>query len=471
MLPNSQTSLRASILAAGNLSACIDMGAGARRSWGELTSASAFAVRRSELRGSSVLVATTGQLDAAQALIQLDGVARRMVLYPPDLSRGHLDFVARCAEADWIVTDDPGRESSHCRIACILPRGERRRDPRRDRGQTIETEWILLTSGTTGLPKLVKHTLASLTAAIAPRKSSSAPGNPSSRPMVWSTLYDIRRYGGLQILLRAALTGTPLVLAGAQESTADFLLRAGGCGMTHISGTPSQWRRVLMSPSVHTIAPMYLRLSGEIADQAILNQLQSQYPEASMVHAFASTEAGVVLEVKDGAMGIPADAIGQTPSVEMKVKDGTLRVRSSRTASAYLGQDRLPLRDAEGFVDTGDVLELREGRYYFAGRRDGTINVGGLKVHPEEVEAVINRHPEVGMSLVRSRKSSITGRLVVADVVLKRPEPPEGGTQALQSEILQFCRAELALYKVPVGINFVPTLAVSQTGKLIRHHA
>ena len=130
------------------------------------------------------------------------------------------------------------------------------------------------------------------------------------------------------------------------------------------------------------------------------------------------------------------------------------------------------MRDAEGFVDTGDVLELREGRYYFAGRRDGTINVGGLKVHPEEVEAVINRHPEVGMSLVRTKKSSITGGLVIADVVLKRPEQPEGsGAQALQREILQFCRAELALYKVPVGINFVSNLAVSQTGKLLRHHA
>jgi acyl-CoA synthetase (AMP-forming)/AMP-acid ligase II len=56
--------------------------------------------------------------------------------------------------------------------------------------------------------------------------------------------------------------------------------------------------------------------------------------------------------------------------------------------------------------------------------------------------------------------------------VLKRPEQTEGGgTQALQREILQFCRAELALYKVPVGINFVPTLAISQTGKLIRRHA
>ena len=226
---------------------------------------------------------------------------------------------------------------------------------------------------------------------------------------MWSTLYDIRRYGGLQIFLRAALTGTPLVLSGAQESTAEFLSRAGGRGITHISGTPSQWRRVLMSPSANKIAPAYVRLSGEIADQAILNQMQSQYPDARVAHAFASTEAGVVLEVNDGAMGIPADAIDHPSDVEMKVKDGTLRVRSSRTASAYLGETNLPLRDPEGFVDTGDLLDLREGRYYFAGRRDGTINVGGLKVHPEEVEAVINRHPEVGMSLVRTRKSSITG--------------------------------------------------------------
>jgi acyl-coenzyme A synthetase/AMP-(fatty) acid ligase len=465
MLPNSPTSLCASILAAGNLSARIDMGVGARRSWGELAGADAFAVRRAQLRGRSALVATTGQLRAAEALIQLDGVVRRMVLCPPDLSREHLDFVAQSAEAELIVTDHPGLESAHCNIDCILPCAARRSDQSLDRDQTIETEWILLTSGTTGLPKLVKHTLASLAGAIAPR-------NPSSGPIVWSTLYDIRRYGGLQVFLRAALTGTPLVLSGAQESTAAFLARAGRCGVTHISGTPAQWRRILMSPSVHKIAPAYVRLSGEIADQAILNQLQSQYPEARIAHAFASTEAGVVLEVNDGAMGIPADAVGHTPHVEMKVEGDTLRVRSSRTASAYLGKDSLPLKDAQGFVDTGDVLELRDGRYYFVGRRDGTINVGGLKVHPEEVEAVINRHPEVGMSLVRTKKSSITGALVVADVVLKRREQPEGsGAQALQHDILKFCRQELALYKVPVGINFVSTLAVAQTGKLIRRHA
>jgi acyl-CoA synthetase (AMP-forming)/AMP-acid ligase II len=304
-----------------------------------------------------------------------------------------------------------------------------------------------------------------LTGAIALR-------HPSSEPVVWSTFYDIRRYGGLQIFLRAALTGTPLVLSGSHESTADFLVRASERGVTHISGTPSQWRRALMSPSVDAIAPAYVRLSGEIADQAILNQLQSLYPHARIAHAFASTEAGVVLEVNDGSMGIPAKAIQHTAHVEMKVEDGTLRVRSNRTASAYLGKNSPPLKDPEGFVDTGDVLELRDGRYYFAGRRDGVINVGGLKVHPEEVEAVLNRHPEVGMSLVRTKKSSITGGLVVADIVLKRSAHSEAcSARVLQHDILKFCRDELALYKVPVVINFVPSLAVADTGKLIRRHA
>ena len=59
------------------------------------------------------------------------------------------------------------------------------------------------------------------------------------------------------------------------------------------------------------------------------------------------------------------------------------------------------------------------GRYYFMGRRGGVINVGGLKVHPEEVEAVINAHPWVRMSLVKSRRNPITGAVVTADVVLQ----------------------------------------------------
>jgi acyl-coenzyme A synthetase/AMP-(fatty) acid ligase len=224
-----------------------------------------------------------------------------------------------------------------------------------------------------------------------------------------------------------------------------------------------------MSPSACSIAPKYVRLSGEIADQAILNHLREQYPLTRISHAFASTEAGVAFDVKDGLIGFPSDVLGSSPDVEMKVEDHTLRVRSNRTASCYLNKDTQPLKDAEGFVDTGDALELRNGRYYFAGRRDGTVNVGGLKVHPEEVEAVLNRHPEVSVSLVRTKKSRITGALVVADVVLRTTaQQRDSDAQALQTEILQFCRGELPRHKVPAAINFVPALAVAESGKLVR---
>jgi acyl-coenzyme A synthetase/AMP-(fatty) acid ligase len=102
------------------------------------------------------------------------------------------------------------------------------------------------------------------------------------------------------------------------------------------------------------------------------------------------------------------------------------------------------------------------------GRRDGVINVGGLKVHPEEVEAVINRHPGVRMCLVRSRKNSLTGALVVADVVPTAPATGNGWAGELEQEILHLCREALPRHKVPAAIRFVSSLDVAPTGKMLR---
>src|SRR6185437_2531039 len=199
------------------------------------------------------------------------------------------------------------------------------------------------------------HSLTSLSGAITPGSSLAA-------PVVWATFYDIRRYGGLQILLRALLGGGSLVLSGPNEPVPDFLMRAQSHAVTHITGTPSHWRKALMFPPASYIGHM---------------------------------ECGVDLEVEND----------------------TLHIRSPRTARRYLGTAAEALLDAGGFVDTGDMLELRGDRYHFVGRRGGIINVGGVKIHPEEVEAVINRHPAVRMSLVKSRKNPITGAIVAAEVV------------------------------------------------------
>jgi acyl-CoA synthetase (AMP-forming)/AMP-acid ligase II len=292
--------------------------------------------------------------------------------------------------------------------------------------------------------------------------------------MVWSTFYDIRRYGGLQIYLRAVISGSPLVLSSAAEPTREFLARAGAAGVTHISGTPSHWRRALMSGDTALISPEYVRLSGEVADQPVLDNLRTAYPHARIAHAFASTEAGVAFDVNDGLAGFPESLIGNSANgIDMKVHDGTLWIRSQRNAARYLGSAQAPIIGNEGYVDTGDLVELTNGRFYFRGRKGGIINVGGLKVYPEEVESVLNADPRVRMSLVKARRNPLTGSLVVAEVVLADNDSTGDASQAdkIKSDLLSACRRALPAHKVPAQLRFVPALELSGAGKLVRPSA
>jgi non-ribosomal peptide synthetase component F len=268
-----------------------------------------------KLSGRSVLLATSGQLMSALAMIELDGIAKRMLLCPPDLNPDHIQALIDDADIDAIVTDEPPRWSD-AGIYQIV--GARLPQPAIGETNTQRaTEWLMLTSGTSGVPKIVSHTLEGLTGAIV--ADSVARGTAP----VWATFYDIRRYGGLQIFLRAVIGGGSMVLSEPGESLADHVARLAARGVTHISGTPSHWSKLLMSGSAAGFAPRYVRLSGEIADQAVLDSLASAFPNASIGHAYASTEAGVGFAVNDGREGFPASLIGHNrDGVEMKVVDG-----------------------------------------------------------------------------------------------------------------------------------------------------
>jgi acyl-CoA synthetase (AMP-forming)/AMP-acid ligase II len=431
----------------------------------DLASGSTLNGKLESLRGRSVLLAMREQLAAAIALVELDGVARRLVLCTPDLTAEQLSAVAAEAQVDAVLVDDAGAPQAMPTTpqfaSNALALGE---NPQRQATHT--TEWILLTSGTTGMPKLVVHSLESLAGAL-PRQAASL------RPMVWSTFYDIRRYGGLQIYLRAVLSGSPLVLSSAGEPIHNFLARAGAAGVTHISGTPSHWRRALMSGDARLISPEYVRLSGEVADQTVLDNLREAYANARVAHAFASTEAGVAFDVNDGLAGFPRGFVETPGAIEMKVQDGTLWIRSGRIAVRYLGGAPAPIASADGYVDTGDLVELLGDRYYFRGRKGGIINVGGLKVYPEEVESVINADPRVRMSLVKARRNPITGAVIVAEVVLAdAPSPPDAGrAENIKNDLLNACRRTLAAHKVPALLRFVPALELTAAGKLVRPSA
>lgn len=413
-------------------------------------------------RDRSVFIMTAQQLPAVSAAMALDGVARRIVLCPPGLDPSHIGAALAEAEADLLVLDAaaavpqgiPGNiEIARCGSVGRSTASALRRD--------IGSEWLLFTSGTTGRPKMVVHSLRSLAGPPAYQAATA--------PAIWSTFYDVRRYGGMQILLRALLGGGSMVLSDPREPVREFLRRAGLAGVSHISGTPSHWRRALMSPDIGNLSPQYIRLSGEVADQAVLNQLKQAFPTARIVHAFASTEAGVAFDVDDGLAGFPSSLLERDgAAVEMRVRDGSLHIRSSRIAARY-AHAPAALADAEGFVDTNDMVERRGDRHYFTGRREGIINVGGQKVHPEEVEAVVNLHPAIRMSRVRARSSGITGALVVADVVVGMDAQGEVLPFALlRNEVLNTCRRLLPAHKVPAVLYQVEALGVTAAGKLQR---
>lgn len=451
-------SLRGMARAAVNDSKACIRAPGAVASWRAAIDGSILKGRHNELAGKSVLVGVRSQFFSALAMLELDGLASRMVIVPPDFTVESLASAIEQAGVEAIVCDDGASDFGANLPRIIVGPSAPCDEPRME---AIDTEWVMPTSGTTGAPKLVAHRLAGLLGATA--RPSSETASP-----VWGTFYDIRRYGGMQILLRAATRGATLVLTEADESLSDHVARMAGAGVTHMSGTPSHWRRLLMSPDALRISPRYVRLSGEIADRAILDSLKATYREAQIVHAYASTEAGVGFEVKDGREGFPASYLDGVGDVEMRVVDGSLRIRSRRTARRYVGRDDLCIADSDGFVDTDDLVELRGDRFYFKGRRAGTINVGGLKVHPEEVEQVINMHEAVYMSLVKARRSPITGDLIVAQVILKDGEPSPERKRALREEIAESCRAQLGRRKTPATIDFVPSLAMSAGGKLLR---
>jgi non-ribosomal peptide synthetase component F len=242
--------------------------------------------RPGDLSGRSVLLAAEDQLLSAIAMTEIDGVARRMLLCPPEFNADQIQALIEDADIDAVVTDHPPRWTNAGVYLVVAARA-----PAPAIGKKVKTgratEWLMPTSGASGVPKIVGHTLEAPTGAVV------ADGPAHGASPVWATFDDIRRDGGLQILLRAILSGGSMVLSEPNEPIADYVARLNARGVTHISGTPSHWRKLLMSGSASGFSPRYVRLSGEIADQAVLDGLSRAFPEASIGHAYASTDAGV----------------------------------------------------------------------------------------------------------------------------------------------------------------------------------
>src|ERR1700730_6985245 len=173
--------------------------------------------RCDELAGRSVLLAVTDQLISAIAMTEIDGVARRMLLCPPDLNADHVKALIEDAEIDAVVTDQPARWADAGVYLVVADRTPARSAAKSKTEHA--TDWLMLTSGTSGVPKIVRHTLGGLTGAIAadgPGRGACAVGWP---------FCGLGRFGGLQTFLRAVMGGASMVLTEPGEPIADHVAR------------------------------------------------------------------------------------------------------------------------------------------------------------------------------------------------------------------------------------------------------
>ena len=163
--------------------------------------------------------------------------------------------------------------------------------------------------------------------------------------------------------------------------------------------------------------------------------------------------AGVAVRIVDDAgQPLPAAIVG-----ELAVHSPGLMLRYLDDAATTAAVMR------DGWLYTGDrAWRGADGYYYLAGRRGLLINVGGFKVAPEEVEAILLGHPRVREAVVLAQVDTVRGEVVRAIIV------PDGEPPTVQ-ELRLFCRKQLASYKVPRLIEFRSSLPRSALGKVLRH--
>ncbi|WP_434623009.1 AMP-binding protein [Azospirillum sp. B2RO_4] len=307
----------------------------------------------------------------------------------------------------------------------------------------------LESSGTTGTPKRLRHDFARL------RGRLRGVAEEGAR---WLLTYDPGAFAGLQVMLTAAAAGAVLVAVpnSGRVTIAALAQAARQHAVTHVSGTPSFWRAFLMALGNQELPLAAVTLGGEAADQPLLDRLAERFPHARLRHIYASTEAGALFAVADGRAGFPAAWLDHAPDgLELRIADGVLEVRSPRAAPGAV--------DADGWLSTGDLVERRDDRVLFAGRLDGLVNVGGVKVSPEAVERRLLAVDGVADAAVVAVPSPITGHLLTATIV-----PVPGAGEAALRASLRAATADLPPAARPRALTFADHIPLSAAGKKSR---
>jgi acyl-CoA synthetase (AMP-forming)/AMP-acid ligase II len=275
--------------------------------------------------------------------------------------------------------------------------------------------------------------------------------------------------GSISIVLPDSVQFDPALILGLVEKER----------VLNMANVPTGWKKLVAYPEARQFDLSSLRFAttgGGLCPVHLKKQILELFPNAMIIDAFGQTEMTPVTSFRVDAdpSRIQERSVGKS-IVEVRVVDekgedlprgeaGEILYRSSTVMKGYY-KDEEKTREVmeDGWFRSGDVGYLDEsGEIRVVDRKKECINTGGEKVFPLEVEEIINRHPKVEDVCVVGVPDEEWGNTIRAVVQRK------AGAELDDQEIRDFCRSELAGYKIPRTVVFVDELPRSPVGKMLR---
>ncbi len=182
----------------------------------------------------------------------------------------------------------------------------------------------------------------------------------------------------------------------------------------------------------------------EVMPESTLKRFHELFPDVRLLQTYGLTEVGA-LRTKSRAVDSLWVKVGGE-GYQTRVVGGMLEIKAQSAMLGYLNAES-PFTE-DGWLKTGDAVEVDREYIRILGRKSEVINVGGEKVYPAEVESIIQEMDNVAEVTVYGEKNAIVGNVVCAKVSLLGEE--EASTFALR--VKKYCRERLEEYKVPVKV-------------------
>jgi len=344
-----------------------------------------------------------------------------------------------------------------------------------------DTAVLMYTGGTTGVSKGAELTHKNIL--VNAMQCKHWLKTPEATEIVLTTLPLFHSYGMTTCMNHGVLTATTMILVPNPRDLKDVLESINKYQPTIYPGVPAMYVAINNDPGVlagkYNVKSIKVCVSGAAGLPIEVQRKFEEITGGKLVEGYGLSEASPVThanpifgENRVGTIGIPwPDTDAKIVDVETGTKelppgeDGELIVKGPQVMKGYWNmpeETANALRD--GWLYTGDIAKMDEDGYFqiVDRKKDMILGAGGLNIYPREIEDVLYEHPKVKEVAAVGIPVEEKGERPKVYIVLKE------GETATEEEIIEFCRENLAPYKVPKFVEFRTELPKTMVGKILR---